>query len=281
MNLTSAPASTEERRQKLEEYMADKVLADGFLCRHYGECKDSHAKSRHAGDFFEGQLHHLGRFYDLLSDDLPLRVVVVGQEYGEGPSKVRAEKRYNMVMASGLDFRFKAAPPLQARNPHMRGTTNVLRLLFGLPLGTDHDSEFMNISGERVHLFDAFSLVNYFLCSAVGERAKSGRATPIMKRNCQDHFREVMRILEPSVILVQGKGFWPWVKAAFDSATELSDPIYRMRLGTMEVFAAVFTHPSTPLAKFNWGVNCQKPYLLETVAPAIERIRTLLLGDRA
>lgn len=186
-----------------------------------------------------------------------------------------------MIMRSGLESRFKADAAHEARNPHMRGTTNVLRLLFGLTLAADHDSEFMPINGERVHIFDAFSLVDYLLCSAVGtDGSMRGLATRTMMKNCQGHFREVMRILEPSVIVIQGKGFWASVKAAFDSATQLSDQIYNLRLGPTKVFAAVFTHPSAHFPN-NWGANCQTPYLLGTVAPAIARIRTQLLGDGA
>jgi len=102
-------------------------------------------------------------------------------------------------------------------------------------------------------------------------------------KNCQEHFREVVRILEPSVIVIQGKGFWTSIKGAFDSVdsvdsvTPRSDQIYSVRLGQTNAFAAVFTHPSSHPPN-NWGSNCQMPYLLETVKPAIERIRKLLGG---
>ena len=230
---------TEERLLTLEQYTTTAILDDEFVCSQYSECRSSHT-----GIFYEGQLHHVGKRYDLLLDSLPFRVVVVGQEYGHKPSRVSYQTRYNMIMSRGLNYRFKATDGYKARNPHMRGTTNVLRLLFGLPLSTDHDSEFLMINGEQVHLFDCFALVNYLICSAISTSGKKqGKATATMKRNCHGHFREVLRILEPSVIVVQGKSYWEWIKKAFDSIKQKEEQVYSATLGFREMFVGVFTHP--------------------------------------
>ena len=271
MTVTCDRQRTEARLLALEQYLTTNILGADFVCPDYRVCRSSHAEA-----FYEGQLHHVGQFYDLLLDDLPLRVVVVVQEYGHEPPRVGCQARYDMIMSSGLDYRFKAGGGYKARNPHMRGTTNVLRLLFGIPLGTDHDSEFMMIEGKRIHIFDAFALVNYLLCSAVSTDGKMrGLATRTMMKNCQGHFREVMRILEPSVVIVQGTTFWAWVSAAFDSVTQKTDHVYRARLGRAETSVAVFTHPSAHFPH-NWGANDQTPYLVETVAPSIASIRQQL-----
>ncbi len=267
---------TEERRRALEQYLTANVLAAEFICTHFRECRSSHAET-----FYEGQLHHLGRFYDLLFDGLPLRVVVVGQEYGHEPARVHSEARYQMIMHSGLYCRFKAEGSYEARNPHMRGTTNALRLLFGIPLGTDHESEFMTVDHERFHLFDAFALVNYLLCSAVGNDGKTrGLATSTMIKNCQHHFQQALRILEPSVVVVQGRTFWPWIQSAFDSVTHQAHEVHSARLGSLHMFVASFTHPSAPSYPLNWGTNDQTPYLLQTVAPSIAWIRDQIFISR-
>ena len=127
-----------------------------------------------------------------------------------------------MIMGSGLGSRFTKQQGYEVRNPHMKGTTSALRLIFGIPLGTDHNSEFLLIEGKRVHIFDAFALVNYLLCSAVPEGTRNGKATPTMMSNCHGHFRMVMNILEPSVIIVQGKGFWEKsIRQSFDSVSHV------------------------------------------------------------
>lgn len=151
MTITCDQPKTRGRVGKLERYLTNNVLGADFVCPHHHECRASHP-----GRFYEGQLHHVGRFYDLQLDATPVRVVVVGQEYGQAPPRVSCHARHDMLMSSALDHRFKAGDGFKARNPHMRGTTNVLRLLYGIPLGTDHDSEFMMIGGERVHIFNAF-----------------------------------------------------------------------------------------------------------------------------
>ncbi len=158
----------------------------------------------------------------------------------------------------------------------MRGTTNVLRLLFGIPLGTDHDSEFMTIEGERVHIFDAFSLVDYLLCSAIStDGGMRGLATRTMMKNCKGHFREAMRILDPTVVIVQGKKFWASISVAFDSVRQETEHVYKATLSATETFVAVFTHPSANFPH-NWGANDRTPYLLGTVAPSISSIRQQL-----
>jgi hypothetical protein len=134
----------------------------------------------------------------------------------------------------------------------------------------------MMIEGERIQIFDAFALVNYLLCSAVGNDGKMrGMATPTMKKNCLGHFSNVMHILEPSVVIVQGKTFWQSVKEAFDSVRQETNHVYRARLGPADTFVAVFTHPSAH-GQLNWGNNHQTPYLLKTVAPSIKSIRQKL-----
>lgn len=262
---------TKIRLEELESYMTKNVLGAGFVCPHYRECKSSHSQT-----FYEGQLHHVGTHYDLSLDMAPMRVAIVGQEYGHKPSRVTGEDRYKMIMESALDLRFKAGGGFDARNPHMKGTTNVLRLLFGIPLGIDHDSEFLMIDGKPVHIFDAFALVNYLLCSAVLDGGSTkGKATRTMKENCSGHFRAVMQILAPSVLIVQGTNFWSTVRQTFDSITRETDNVYKAAVGEVELYVAAFHHPSAHFPH-NWGVNDHTPYLLETVVPAIETIHSRL-----
>lgn len=71
--LTSDPALTERRLAGLDAYMANRVVRpDAFVCSDYRSREASHA-----GGFYEGQVHHVDRHYDLLLDGQPLRVVVI------------------------------------------------------------------------------------------------------------------------------------------------------------------------------------------------------------
>ena len=47
--------------------------------------------------------------------------------------------------------------------------------------------------GKRFHMFDAFALVNYLLCSVISaDQGRRGESTTTMRRNCLAHFREVI-----------------------------------------------------------------------------------------
>ncbi len=144
-------SDTAARVAELDRYMATNVL-DGmtFVCDKYDACRASHA-----GQFFEGQLHHVGRHYDLVVDGKSFRIVVVGQEYGNGPRYVSREARSRDVAElTGVGKRFFSDGGHPARNPHMRGTTSLLRLLFGRAPGRDYSGEFLSLNGTSVHIFE-------------------------------------------------------------------------------------------------------------------------------
>lgn len=255
--ITNDLALTHRRIQHLNMYMTTSVLADDrFLCRHFSECRASHT-----GNFYEGQLHHVGKAYDLLIDGWPLRIVVVGQAYGGPPPKVTLEERYRAVLVeTGENRRFgKDGSGLLARNPHMRGTTSLLRLLFGIPLGTDHESEYIKTDdGRGYHIFDAFALVNYLLCSAVSSAGgTTDMSTRTMHQNCRGHFRQTLEILEPTVVAVQGIGFWPLVKRSLEVVEPIDENglMYRAQLGRRTFLTAAFSHPSARDARYGWGAN--------------------------
>ena len=267
MGVAFEQGKSEAQILEAEQYLSNNVLGDNFVCQHYNAYKSSHP-----GAFYEGQLHHIGKHYGVTLNGSPLRVVVVGQEYGHPPARVDLRDRYAMIIGSGLGSRFTKQQGYEVRNPHMKGTTSALRLIFGIPLGTDHNSEFLLIEGKRVHIFDAFALVNYLLCSAVPEGTRNGKATPTMMSHCRGHFRKVMHILEPSVIIVQGKGFWQKsIRNSFDSVSQVSDFVYKAKLASKESFIAAFSHPSAHFP-YNWGINDHTEYLQNTVVPSIKII---------
>lgn len=277
----SDSTATANRIVRLQTYFQEAVLDGGhFICRHATACKSSHR-----GVFYEGQLPHIGHHYDLFIDDRPLRVAVVGQEYGHNPIHVSMRDRHRMIVRdTGLGRRFRREGSHLARNPHMRGTTSLLRLAFGLGLGSDHASEFLHLPEGRVHLFDAFALVNFLLCSAVplgsaapssafdSERFKGagkGRSTFEMQRNCARHFRETLRILEPTLVVAQGAGVRSWLKRSFEINVLNPAPLEALRIDAQWLPLLALTHPSAHFP-YNWGANERTPYLLEVVAPAVD-----------
>src|SRR5213080_1029391 len=128
--------ATAQRIERLQAYFEAHVLRkENFICSSEQPCKESHL-----GTFYAGQLPHIGTHYDLTRNGVPFRVVVVGQEYGHPPPFVDLVKRRTMIVdQSGAGSRFRAGSGFPSRNPHMKGCTSVLRLLFGKDLGSDYE----------------------------------------------------------------------------------------------------------------------------------------------
>lgn len=277
--LITDPVATTKRLAALESYMNAEVLgSDGFVCRNYGACKQSHA-----GYFFEGQLHHVGRHYDLTVGGRPFRIVVVGQEYGNGPPRVTLDDRYqDVAVRTGLQKRFRTDGIHAARNPHMRGTTSLLRLLLGRETGDRHEDEFWDVDGHRIHLFDMFALVNFLLCSAISDGesdsgSKPGRSTPIMQRNCGRHFIQAIEILEPNLVVVQGRGVFQWITRAMREEAVEDDTLRRVRIGAHRTLLAELSHPAA-YGDYNWA-DPSRSYLRGVVVPTVLRARRILLED--
>lgn len=269
MKFTLQTATPHAMRNRLNDYMTANVLtADHFACRFASACKTSHL-----GAFHEGQLHHVGRYFDLLSDGRPFRVMVCGQEYGHPPARVGLDARSKMVVqSSGHGSRFRAEGGYPARNPHMRGTTSILRLLFGLGLGSAYQDEFITVGAETVHIFDAFALVNFLLCSAT-DGTKRGRSTRTMQSNCTGHFRNTVEILKPTFIVCQGKGVRKWMSMAFEFQ-RVGPELEILNLQQDRSIVLTLAHPSAHFP-MNWGANDRTPYLVEKVQPLVQEALAL------
>lgn len=272
--ITSDASRTHARYIALRRYLHAHVLTSSkqFLCPHARACRASHPDT-----FLPGQLHYLGRHYDLAVDGEPMRVVVVGQEYGHKPARcTMAQRRRRIAKVSAREKRFFADEKHEGRNPHMRGTTSALRVLHGREPGDDYEGEWLDLANEkpvRAHLFDTFALVNYLLCSALEGDSKQGRSTKTMKTNCAPHFRKALDILSPTIVVVQGEGFAKWVVKELPSfkASPRSDTFGRARFPEGEARVVLLSHPSAPGAK-GWG-SLKHSYLYATVVPALARVR--------
>jgi hypothetical protein len=254
--------ATVHRFERLQAYFEKNVLTNGqFTCKSEHQCRDSHQ----SGPFYEGQLPHVGTHYDLRRNGAPFKIVVVGQEYGHEPSLVDLNARRLMIVDN------RGAKSFKALNPHMKGCMSVLRLLFGKELGSDRGGEFAQLDGTAIHLFDCFAMVNFLLCSAVvSAGSKQGRSTPTMQRNCARHFREQLGLLEPTVVVVQGRGVLQWIrKAGFDTLSDEADQTVLINDRPTRVLA--FTHPAAH-GEDNWGTSHQTKYLRDVVEPTVKRV---------
>lgn len=268
--IRSDPHKTQERIARLDDYIRGNLLSNGsFICGSFDECR----ASRSGFPFFEGQMSHVGKHYDLEVHGRPTRIVIVGQECGHGPKCIERSTRSKIIVAGSGKGGFRK------RNPHMKGTTSLLRLLLGREPGYDEE-------GERLldgHIFDGFALVNYLLCTAL-ERPRSesafgggkGHSSETMRRNCASHFLRTLEILEPTVIVAQGKGVRAWIALAA-RPLQLGPMKEIVEINGKQVDLLTFAHPSAGGSYGFWGNSLRSKYLRESVRPTI---RSLLSRPR-
>ena len=178
-----------------------------------------------------------------------------------------------------------ASEGFRGRNPHMQGTTSILRLLLGRHLGTDAEGErLFGDDATTAHIFDGFALVNALLCSALndppaGTGAGKGASSPLMRRNCARHFHRTMEILEPTVVVAEGQGVRTWISGPLGLG---SKPVPRYagpgipevaRVAGKRVDILTFNHPSAPGRSAWWGRSPDSKYLKQVVEPTIGRWR--------
>lgn len=273
------PVATLRRRERLQDYVASNLLgARRFICGHTAAC----SKSRIEGDAFRpGVMSHVGERFDLRLGGKDLRVVVVGQESGlpSGPdarrlgSKVSLDDRYQQVRTeSGLNSRYYADATYGARNPHMRGTTSALRIIFGHGLGSDDAGEWITpVHGNAFHIFDGFALVNRLLCSAGPEGGSQGRSTTTMRHNCLEHFEATLAILDPTIVVLQGALVAKSSTEALPVVRELSPYLYESKGASgRRVTVCRLSHPAAR-GPLRWGDRLDSRYLNDVVVPTLRR----------
>lgn len=247
---------------------------DGFCCSREAACKAS-ALRRADTSFWRGQLSHVGLHYDISDGGRPWRVLVVGMETGRDRENVSLVER-----------RLEQQPVIdgepRSRKPHMKGTASVLRLAFGQTPGPDRRGETLDLSasGRSVHVMDAYALVNIRLCSAVVTGTTTSRGTPVMTANCLPHLAATIKILEPTLCILQSGPGREGIAPLLSGVTPVGPNLEHVNFAGVPVYLASFVHPHQQgrNSKNNWGRSFSTPYLDGIVAPAIETARDLALG---
>lgn len=212
---TASKESSAAYFNALNEYMDDKVLHPdkGFICKHEKACRESCRPENR--DFYPGQLHHVGKYYDLERNRKPFRIVISGAEYGDTSEHETIENRTRGIQSCG-----KCIPPYPngKLNAHMRGTLFLLQLLFGKEPtnpAAGEEAVHVDMNGGSVNVFKAFSMANFLLCSARSVSKKQeiqrGAYTSVTREMCKEHYRNALEILKPQIIILQGTrsyDFW-------------------------------------------------------------------------
>ncbi|MBG6104927.1 hypothetical protein IW249_005341 [Micromonospora vinacea] len=281
MIAASDTLATATRVERLRRYMGAQVLGSSgdCICRKLGSCRrsvlfDRRGEPRPEVSYGAGQLSHVGRHYDLTLDGKPCRILVIAMDTVRLREHVTLEQRHAEVMES-------ADVPFTRRNPHMRGTASALRLAVGRQPGDDREGEQLHIGGARqpVHLFDAYAMANLRLCSATadGERSLSSAT---MSRNCLPHLAATIKILEPTLCIVQGVQVNRVLTELISRRRQVAPHVEQARVAGVDALVAAFTNPSAR-GIYRWGQLTGVPYLYGTVVPALRVAHQVVVGAPA
>ena len=141
-------------------------------------------------------LPHVGSKYDCVrhKNGYPFRIVIMGLEALDEEG-YEIKKRTKQIEINTANVPFKE------RNPHMKGTTVLLKFILKDICGMDIAGELINGN----HIFEYFCLSNWYLhgCFLIGKnKAYRKLVKPEMAAK---HFIETMKRLDPSLVILQGK----------------------------------------------------------------------------
>ena len=123
-------------------------------------------------------------------------------------------------------------------------------------------------SGRPFHIFDGFALVNVLICSAGPKGSSIGRSTPTMRGNCLAHFTATRAILQPTILVLQGKGVARWTAPVLETRKIVSPELIEASRPGGRVLVCRFSHPSAR-GSLRWGDRLDAPYLLDVVEPTL------------
>lgn len=180
---------TQERYARLEAYYREKGLnADHFSCRYFAECsasqKDDTIKQ------YAGGTAGLMPFYDAEYDGVPVRVLVVGKESGYMSNSVYGTAENFTTNSNNL----LKCVNWRRKNNHIKGTLITLQHVFAV------HTEYIYVSYA---LSDALRCA--FQSSDRADNLSAVLDTSVMRANCLGYLVDEIRILEPTLIIVQGE----------------------------------------------------------------------------
>ncbi|MCL4515668.1 MAG: hypothetical protein M1379_08815 [Firmicutes bacterium] len=182
-------ARTQERYRALKEYYDTRGLnADNFSCPKYPDCLDSQKEG--TIQQYLGGTAGLMPFYDVEYKNTPIRVLSVGKETGY---------MVNTPYGTSPNFDVNTLNVLNCinwkrKNNHIKGTLITLQRIFEL---------------ETEYVYASYALSDALRCSFqlknTADNVSAVKDTPKMRDNCLEYLVDEIRILEPTLIILQGE----------------------------------------------------------------------------
>ncbi len=236
-----------------------------LLCSSASDCGASVGN----GTFAAGQLSWVGSRYGLVHQSgRTLRILVVPKQTGrggEGHSHVTHAGRSAQVSEA------KVGRIGGQRTHHMAGTEAALEVLLQAKSGTRH----VRVAGVgRCHVFDCFAMVNATRCSQLKSQGTDGEGSRTMYRRCARHLSAAIDLLEPTIIVCQGRSEpvspATSVRSAVSVLKQLDSHVYLARRDGRAFVVVELTHPSR-----NW-VSYKDTRFNTQIRPVLEAAQEAL-----
>lgn len=147
---------------------------------------------------------HIGKYYDCLVNknilETPFRLLVMGLEALDEKG-ISMEQRSAQILTE--------AAYLKKSNPYMKGTTLLLQYIIHELLGYDlTENEYIGDSNSiDNHIYNYFAQSNWHITGAFAGSNKA-RRNKAMNEIAVENFIKQIEILEPSLVILQGKTIW-------------------------------------------------------------------------
>lgn len=253
-------------RKQLDRYLSCVLdRSDAFCCTSGSECRASLPIDH---EFAAGQLSYVGDGYVVTDGAREQRILVVSMQVGDAEAPVTVKRRREQI-------RQRIAQRPEVRNPHMRGVTYALQVLFGLEPGPNTER-----LPDGTHVLDSYAMANSVLCSNLptGGDSRRGAPTATMLSRCSSHLRRTVEILEPTIIHTQGRtkrgaSTESAFRSVIDEVERVSDNTAWVRVGDRWAVWSALPHPSAGGA-FAWQWP-RAPYFQNVVNPSLIEAREL------
>jgi len=179
---------TKHRIALLNEYYKERGLnACDFRCDRYFECEKSQNKNNKKQ--FSGGTAAVMPFYDIMYNNTPMRILVIGKETGYMKKcKYGIYKDFemnNLIVLNNINWKKK--------NNHIKGTLHLLQYIYNI---------------RTKYVYSSYALSNLLRCSFQTvdnfKNLSGTKDTQIMRNNCVEHLVKEIEILDPTVVITQG-----------------------------------------------------------------------------
>jgi hypothetical protein len=112
-----------------------------------------------------------------------------------------------------------------------------------LVMGTEHDSEFLDMDGDRVHIFDCLRSSPVALRrTSLGDIHWGSDQADV--HQLRTSLEATLQILEPTIVVIQGVKVWKRCRNVLIPRKALSKHLIECELDDRRVLVAPLTHPS-------------------------------------